>query len=141
MVVCNCQGVAQFGSALPWGGRGRGFESRRPDHPTSLKLRGAESPEGLDRSGSAPRKFTEVGQDMHYVYILKLTNGQYYIGETSNVTNRVRQHFQNNTKTTTRIKPERLVFYAAFEKKEKAVLFEKYLKSSSGFAFRNKRLI
>ncbi len=24
--------VAQFGSALPWGGRGRGFESRQSDH-------------------------------------------------------------------------------------------------------------
>lgn len=26
-----CRGVAQFGSALPWGGRGREFESRRSD--------------------------------------------------------------------------------------------------------------
>ncbi len=26
------RGVAQFGSALPWGGRGREFESRRSDH-------------------------------------------------------------------------------------------------------------
>ena len=26
------RGVAQFGSALPWGGRGRGFKSRRSDH-------------------------------------------------------------------------------------------------------------
>ena len=25
------RGVAQFGSALPWGGRGREFESRRSD--------------------------------------------------------------------------------------------------------------
>ena len=24
--------VAQLGSALPWGGRGRGFKSRQPDH-------------------------------------------------------------------------------------------------------------
>jgi len=33
------------------------------------------------------------------------------------------------------------MFYAAFKAKEKAYEFEKYLKSSSGFAFRNKRLI
>ncbi len=27
-----CRGVAQPGSALAWGARGREFESRRPDH-------------------------------------------------------------------------------------------------------------
>jgi len=35
----------------------------------------------------------------------------------------------------------KLVFYAAFETKKKALDFEKYLKTNSGFAFRNKRLI
>jgi len=80
-------------------------------------------------------------KDMHYVYILKLSNGQYYVGETKNLKNRVIQHSQSNTKTTTRIKPEELVFYAAFKTKRKALGFEKYLKSSSGFAFRNKRLV
>ena len=28
----RCQDIAQFGSALPWGGRGRGFKSRYSDH-------------------------------------------------------------------------------------------------------------
>jgi len=78
---------------------------------------------------------------MHYVYILKLSNGQYYVGETANLKNRVAQHSQSNTKTTTRIKPKELVFYAAFKSRVKALEFEKYLKSFSGFAFRNKRLI
>lgn len=27
----RCRDVAQLGSALPWGGRGHGFESRRSD--------------------------------------------------------------------------------------------------------------
>jgi hypothetical protein len=27
----QCRDVAQFGSALDWGSRGRGFKSRRPD--------------------------------------------------------------------------------------------------------------
>ena len=29
-----CRDVAQLGSALPWGGRGHAFESRRSDHVT-----------------------------------------------------------------------------------------------------------
>jgi putative endonuclease len=78
---------------------------------------------------------------MHYVYILKLRNRDYYVGETTNLKSRIEGHLKSNTKTTTRVKPEEVVFYATFKSKIKALDFEKYLKSSSGFAFRNKRLI
>ena len=78
---------------------------------------------------------------MYYVYILKLNNGQYYIGFTKNLRVRIKRHFQKAVKTTTRIKPVGLVFYAAFKTQKLATDFEKYLKSSSGFAFRNKHLI
>lgn len=78
---------------------------------------------------------------MFYVYILKLKNGQFYIGFTRDLRTRVKRHYQSATKTTARIKPSELIFYAAFKNKVKALAFEKYLKSSSGFAFRNKRLI
>jgi len=37
--------------------------------------------------------------------------------------------------------PFKIAWYAAFESKELALTFEKYLKSSSGSAFRNKRLL
>ena len=32
LVYYSSRGVAQLGRALPWGGRGRGFKSRRSDH-------------------------------------------------------------------------------------------------------------
>ena len=35
----RCRDVAQLGSALPWGGRGHGFESRRSDHLVKGKSR------------------------------------------------------------------------------------------------------
>jgi putative endonuclease len=78
---------------------------------------------------------------MHYVYILKLENGQHYIGCTQDLEKRIEKHEHHAVPTTSRIRPEDCVFYAAFQNKEKAYAFEKYLKSSSGFAFRNKRLI
>jgi putative endonuclease len=78
---------------------------------------------------------------MHYVYILRLINGDYYVGETNNLKSSLDGHLKKNTKTTARFKPTGIVFYAAFKSKIKALKFEKYLKSSSGFAFRNKRLI
>jgi putative endonuclease len=70
-----------------------------------------------------------------------LENDQYYIGFTHDLKTRVKRHSQSSTTTTKRINPVELEFYAAFKTKEKALEFEKYLKSSSGFAFRNKRLI
>ena len=42
---------------------------------------------------------------------------------------------------TNRFKPWKLVFYAGFNDKKSALDFEKYLKTASGIAFRNKRLI
>ena len=78
---------------------------------------------------------------MFYVYLLKLENGHVYTGFTRDLKTRVKKHSQNAVRTTARIKPKELIFYAAFKNKSKALNFEKYLKSSSGFAFRNKRLI
>lgn len=78
---------------------------------------------------------------MYYVYLLKLANGQFYAGFTKNLQNRLLHHKNKAVPTTSRIRPKELVFYAAFKSKKKAMEFEKYLKSSSGFAFRNKRLI
>ena len=78
---------------------------------------------------------------MQYVYILKLENGQCYIGCTADLVARLEKHRHHAVPTTSRIRPEEVIFYAAFKTKEKAYAFEKYLKSSSGFAFRNKRLI
>lgn len=79
---------------------------------------------------------------MHYVYILRLQNGQDYIGYTTNIDDRCARHMRGEACTTTeRIPIESLQFYAAFNDKMRARDFEKYLKSSSGFAFRNKRLV
>ncbi len=78
---------------------------------------------------------------MHYVYILQLEDGRHYTGCTQDLQKRLTQHNQGSVKTTANHRPEELLFYAAFKEKERAYAFEEYLKSSSGFAFRNKRLI
>jgi putative endonuclease len=78
---------------------------------------------------------------MYYVYILKLKNGQYYTGYTQDLDARLKKHESHSVPTTKRIQTDHLVFSAAFLSQEKALAFEKYLKSSSGFAFRNKRLL
>lgn len=79
---------------------------------------------------------------MFYVYILTLNNGQHYVGYTTNMDDRYARHVRGGgCRTTERMPVESLDFYAAFRSKEKARDFERYLKSSSGHAFRNKRLV
>lgn len=79
---------------------------------------------------------------MYFVYIAKLDNNKFYTGFTSDIVERIKRHKRKNpTLTTTKNKIIELVFYVAFKEKKRALDFEKYLKSSSGFAFRNKRLV
>jgi predicted GIY-YIG superfamily endonuclease len=79
---------------------------------------------------------------MYYTYILKSSiDGTNYIGYTSDLKNRLREHNSGQSKYTSTKAPYVLTWYCAFKTKEKAMSFEKYLKSSSGFAFSNKRLI
>jgi predicted GIY-YIG superfamily endonuclease len=54
---------------------------------------------------------------------------------------RLSVHNQGGCKHTVQYKPWKLEWYCAFNDKLKAIHFEKYLKSSSGKAFSNKRLI
>ena len=48
---------------------------------------------------------------------------------------------EGSVESTKNLRPVKLVYYSAFSSQKKATDFEKYLKTSSGFAFRNKRLI
>jgi len=78
---------------------------------------------------------------VYFVYILELKNGDYYSGFSSNLEKRVAEHEKGKVRATKGLRPVVLVYYSAFNSKKRALDFEKYLKSSSGFAFRNKRLI
>lgn len=78
---------------------------------------------------------------MYYCYILQLKNNKYYIGSSSDLKNRIREHNYGHVKTTKNLSPVKLVYYSAFISKKNALDFEKYLKTPSGFSFRNKRLL
>jgi Predicted endonuclease containing a URI domain len=79
---------------------------------------------------------------MYYVYILQSElDGSRYTGVTQDLKRRVIEHNNGGAKYSKSKRPYRLIWYSAFIAKEKAYAFEKYLKSSSGSAFRNKHLI
>lgn len=75
------------------------------------------------------------------VYILKCANGKYYTGYTRNINNRLLAHSKSEVSFTKDKLPITLVHLSLFSDKQKAYDFERYLKSGSGIAFRNKRLV
>jgi predicted GIY-YIG superfamily endonuclease len=78
---------------------------------------------------------------MKYVYLLQSVNfpDQNYVGITDDLKTRLATHNRGESPHTSKYKPWRLVTYLAFSSPEKALAFERYLKSSSGRAFANKR--
>ena len=76
-----------------------------------------------------------------YTYVLCLNNGKYYTGHTQDINERILRHANGMVPYTAPHRPVKLVFYCAFPDKYLAIAFEKYLKSGSGRAFMNKRLI
>lgn len=75
------------------------------------------------------------------VYILKCNDGTYYTGCTNNLAERLLRHQKGYVDSTKYILPVNLVFHSVFIDKSKAFEIEKYLKSGSGIAFRNKHLV
>ena len=78
---------------------------------------------------------------MFYCYVLRLSNSKNYIGFSTNLRQRIEEHISGKVSATKKLLPLKLVYYSAFISKKKALDFEKYLKTASGFAFRSKRLI
>ncbi|HTC02325.1 MAG TPA: GIY-YIG nuclease family protein [Xanthobacteraceae bacterium] len=79
---------------------------------------------------------------MKYVYILESIDDPtcHYTGITDDLKSRIVRHNAGEVPHTSKFKPWRLNTYIAFADKERAIAFEKYLKSSSGRAFAKKRL-
>ena len=78
---------------------------------------------------------------MYYAYILQLKDNTYYHGFSDNLKQRIKYHESGQVASTKNLRPVKLVFYAAFTSEKLAKQFEDYLKTTSGWAFRNKHFI
>jgi predicted GIY-YIG superfamily endonuclease len=78
---------------------------------------------------------------MKYVYLIRSQSHpkQSYIGITSDLKKRLIVHNRGGSVHTSKFKPWELIAYFAFSDAERAVAFERYLKTGSGRAFAKKR--
>ncbi|MDD5040033.1 MAG: GIY-YIG nuclease family protein [Patescibacteria group bacterium] len=66
---------------------------------------------------------------MYYVYVLKLNNGDLYIGYTENLNKRLVSHQSGRSQFTKPYRPVKLVCYEAYRSKEDATKREYHLKT------------
>jgi len=80
---------------------------------------------------------------MHYVYLLKSQShpAQTYIGSTSDLRQRLKEHNEGHSPQTAKFRPWTLIAYIALTEEGTAIAFEKYLKSGSGRAFTKRHLL
>ncbi len=80
---------------------------------------------------------------MFYVYIIQSQSfpQHRYIGYTTDLRKRLNDHNRGYSVHTSKYRPWTLITYIGFSNKQAAIDFEKYLKTGSGQAFANKRLL
>ncbi|MBT3228286.1 MAG: GIY-YIG nuclease family protein [Candidatus Marinimicrobia bacterium] len=79
---------------------------------------------------------------MFYVYILQSIDhpARFYTGFSSNIENRLKAHNMGQDTYTRKYKPWKLKTLISFTDRERALDFERYLKTPSGRGFVKKRL-
>ena len=77
---------------------------------------------------------------MKYAYLLASTSkpDKRYIGLTNNLNQRLKEHNTGKSPHTNKYKPWKVVVAIRFADSYKAEIFEKYLKSGSGYVFAKK---
>lgn len=75
--------------------------------------------------------------NFHYVYLLTdvVTETHFYTGVTEDLASRLQKHNAGEVPHTSKFKPWRIKTAIAFDSKEKAYAFEKYLKTHCGRSF------
>ena len=73
----------------------------------------------------------------YYVYVLRsrIDTNRHYVGLSDDLAERLNKHNAGQCKYTSKFRPWQIETAISFQSKEKAVAFEKYLKSHSGRAF------
>ena len=69
---------------------------------------------------------------MHYVYLLRLSNGDIYKGSTGNLKQRIQEHEGGKVESAKSFLPMQLIGYEAYALKSDAERRERFLKTTEG---------
>ncbi len=78
---------------------------------------------------------------MNYIYVLlSEKDGHFYTGSTNDLQRRIKEHNSGKANSTKNRRPLELIYYEACKDEADAIRREKYLKTSWGKQYLNKRL-
>jgi putative endonuclease len=87
-------------------------------------------------------KLREMGQKMHYAYILKSPqNARYYYGSTSDINIRLKEHNAGRVKSTKAFRPWVVHYLEQHSTKTEALKRELFFKSRSGYRWLKEKKI
>jgi putative endonuclease len=109
--------------------------------PTPFRAKAVPGEGCVLNIGVALEKFARYKCVMTYVYILSSECGHhFYTGMTTDLEARLERHNTGQVRHTAKFRPWRVQTYLVFSDPDRALAFEKYLKSGSGRAFAARRL-
>ena len=76
--------------------------------------------------------FESRSHRMHYIYLLLLSNGDIYKGQTDDLRIRIDEHNKGKVHSTKSFRPIKLIGYEAYYLKTDAIRREKFLKTTEG---------
>lgn len=77
---------------------------------------------------------------MFFIYVLLCSDGNLYVGFTTNLKQRLKEHQNGQVNSTKHRLPVDLIYYKACKNRETTLLREKYLKTAWGKRYLNKRI-
>jgi len=83
---------------------------------------------------------SENSRSFYYVYLLGSGGSHLYVGVTSDLKRRIREHNEKKVFSTRPYAPWELIYYEACRNKQDAIRREKYLKTSQGSRLLKRRL-
>ncbi|MDO8512687.1 MAG: GIY-YIG nuclease family protein [bacterium] len=69
---------------------------------------------------------------MFYVYVLRLNDGEFYVGRTSDLKRRIVEHKNGKVHSTKNRRPICLIYYEAYIERQDSVDRELFLKTGDG---------
>src|SRR5260370_34894686 len=108
--------------------------------PDGLRVAGHPETAGRRVSPEAPKERRETGT-VWYVYFLKLSNNEIYVGSTNDLRRRIKSHDDGHVLSTKSHLPVALKCYIAVETETLARALERYFKSGSGKVVAKKRFL
>jgi len=122
------------------------FRDKRPPQAPSRQLR---SEAGWSQAGGqgtvlldadAWINHTPAMSAFAYTYVLKLSDGEWYVGSTDNLKRRLKEHEDGECDSTKHRRPVELVYFEGCRSLEAALAREKQLKTGYGRGYLRKRL-